>query len=736
MSDIISRLVTRRARLVLGLAALTVVVGAILGVGTFSRLQAGGFDDPTTESARAATIVREQLHLDAANLVLLVTAPAGSSVDDQTVSRVARAAADRLDGERDVRVLADYWRPGTTPASSLRSEDGGRALVVAHLEGDEDDFRTRMADLEPAYTRIESGVQTQTGGFVQAIADITNQVKRDLTLAEALAVPIVLVLLVLFLGSVTAGVLPLMVGVIAMIGTFAILRIAVAFTDVSIFSLNLTIALGLGLGIDYGLLIVNRFRDELELGRDIEAALDITVRTAGRTVAYSAATVAVALAALLAFPVYFLRSFAYAGISVVAVTAVAAVLVLPAMMRLLGQRVAHRRFGGSWSGIAATRRWERLVAAVMRRPLLNLVPALALLAILALPFSSVAFGLPDDRALPAGVSQARTVADVMRTEFTGPGTQPLVVVFPDSHSVSDGSLSSYAVTLSLLPHVMQVDSPTGAYAAGRWIAPGRTDLRTSAVALEVHFDGQAYGESAQDLVAAVRSTTAPGGALVGGATARFVDVNTTIGSRLPIVGGLIALTTFLLIFSFTGSIVLPLKAILLNIATMSAVLGAMVWVFQEGHGASLLGFTAMPLSVSIPPLMFCLAFGLSMDYTVFLLGRITEEHRNGADDATAVVRGLGRAGPIVTAAAVLMSATFLAFTSSKVSFIQMLGLGCALAVLLDATVVRGLMVPALMRLLGGANWWAPRPLQLLHARYGIGIRESGSPVALRHKENS
>jgi RND superfamily putative drug exporter len=354
---------------------------------------------------------------------------------------------------------------------------------------------------------------------------------------------------------------------------------------------------------------------------------------------------------------------------------------------------------------------------VTRRPVLTAVPALVVLGVLAAPLGSVAFGLPDDRAVPAQASQARQVGDVLRADFALHRADAVMVALPRTPA---SQAAGYAATLSRLPHVSQVDAASGRFVAGRPVGPGDPTLgHGDGSALRVVPDVEVYSPAAQDLVAAVRAAPAPGTRLVGGPTARFVDVNAAIASRLPLVAALMLLTTFVLIFAFTGSVVLPLKALVVTAAGLGAVVGAMAWIFQQGHGAGLLGFTPTPLSVSIPPLMFCLAFGLSMDYEVFLLGRIAEFHRAGLSTNRAVVEGQARTGRIVSAAAALMSVTFLAFATSQVSFIKMLGIGSALAVLLDATLIRGVLVPAMMQVMGRANWWAPAALGRLHRRLAL-----------------
>jgi RND superfamily putative drug exporter len=742
MAARLQHLVIRRARLVLVLSALLVAAAAVVGAGAVGKLQGGGFDDPASESSRARVALEQTFGQQQANLVVLVTAREGADVDDPAVAAEARAVVDRLRGERGVEVLGDYWSAQGPAAQSLRSKNATRALVVAHVDGGPDEAQERVADLSPAFTGTGSALSTQVGGYEQANLDITDRVTADLATAESLAVPLTLALLVVVFGSVVAGLLPLLVGGIAVAGTFAALSVMAEVTDVSVFALNLTTALGLGLAVDYSLLVVSRFREELARGRTTEDAVLATLRTAGRTVLFSSATIAVALSALLVFPLFFLRSFAYAGIAVVAVAALASLVTLPALLTVLGPRVDRLRVGrrsrrGS-AVPASSGGWSRLAWLVMRRPVLAATPVVGILLVLGLPFLGVTFGLPDDRVLPADVSQARQVGDVLRADFTSQDSGALPVVLPQ---VSGGSAADrtaavvrYAEDLSRVRDVARVDSPAGTVVAGRLVAPaapgqaeGMTEGAGAFVRVIPAVDPN--GAAAEDLVNAVRAVPAPtgtgtGGPLVGGPSAELVDSKATIAAGLLPAIALIAATTFVLLFLFTGSVVLPLKALVINAVSIVGVLGAMVWVFQEGHLSGLLGFTPTPLSLTMPLLMFCVAFGLSMDYEVFLLGRITEQRAAGADTTTAVAVGLERTGRIVTAAAALLAITFFAFVTSSVSFIQMFGLGTGLAIVLDATLVRAVLVPALMRIMGRANWWAPAPLKRLHAR--IGLREGGA----------
>lgn len=565
------------------------------------------------------------------------------------------------------------------------------------------------------------------GGSALVDAELQDISESDLKRAESVVLPGTLILLVLVFGSVVAAALPLLIGVLAIAGTLLVLSVLGSVTDVSVFALNLTTALGLGLGIDYGLLVVSRFREELAAGFLPRTAAVRTVRTAGHTIAFSAATVSAALATLLVFPPYFLRSFAYAGIAVVAIAAVSAVTVLPALLALLGKRVnawavPWRRTVRSGS---RSRFWEGLARIVVRRPLIAALPVIGLLTLLAAPFAHADFATPDDRALPAGAA-ARQTGDLVRDRFDMKGASALTVV--TTGVVPPGERAEYARRLSAFPQVAQVGGADGGFrygepatpavagsagagSAGAGVRPGgpvESPVRLSVVPL---VDPQSH--AAQRLVHDIRALPGPAGAevLVGGPSAVLVDAKATVGDRIPLALALISVTTFVLLLGFTRSLLLPLKAIALNALGLAAVLGAMVWVFQSGHLHQLLGFTPGPLSTTMPVLLFCIVFGLSVDYEVFVLARIKEAHDAGEDNSRSIVTGMARTGGIVTTAGALLAFTLLSFGTSRVSLLQFFGIGAGLGVLLDATLVRGVLVPALMRLAGGLNWWAPRPVR-------------------------
>jgi RND superfamily putative drug exporter len=453
------------------------------------------------------------------------------------------------------------------------------------------------------------------------------------------------------------------------------------------------------------------------------------MRTAGRTIAFSALTVAAALAALLVFPLYFLRSFAYAGIGVVAIAAGSALILMPALLSVLGHRVNAGKL--PWTRAdrgSSAPAWGRLASVVMRRPALTALPVIAVLAFVASPLLGATFGTPDETVLPASTS-VRHVSDALRTDFPGDQSTAIqVVTTGDTASVVD-----YATHLSTLPGAVRVDSSAGSFAAGHSLAtsvPAEAAMaHGSTQHLTIYTDLPGHSSAAQTLVRDARAVAAPGPqgstALIGGETARLIDTQHAITARLPYAIGLVVLTTFLVLFLFTGSLTQPLRALILNTLGLSASIGAMVWIFQDGHLSGLLGFTPRPMDTAMTVLLFCIAFGLSMDYEVFVTSRIKELHDAGATPAEAVSEGLGRTGRIVSTAAGLLAISFFAFGTASVSFLQMFGLGCGIAVLIDALLIRGVLVPAAMRVLGLHAWWAPRPLRRLHDR--IGLSEVGTP---------
>jgi RND superfamily putative drug exporter len=710
--------VRRRARLVLGLTAVLLAVAAVFGSGVFDSLKSGGFDDPASESTRARHLIETRFG-GQTNLVLLVHAKSGS-VDSRTVRAAGAELTAALDRMPGVANVASYW---STRLPSLKSADGTYAVVVGHVAGDDQQVADRTAAIVGRYSGDRGAITVLAGGEAAANRDVRAEVNRSLAVAEAIAVPLILVLLVIAFGSFAAALLPLLIGAIAIVGTFAELRLLGSVTDVSVFAVNLTTALGLGLSVDYALLMVSRFRECLAAGARVDDAVAQTMRTAGRTIVFSAVTVAAALATLLVFPQFFLRSFAYAGVGVVLIAAVAALVVVPAMLASLGHRVNAGRLPWVQAVRAGeSRKWGWLAATVMRRPLLTATPVVALLLLAASPLLGVSFGSPDQGTLPHRTA-SRQVADLIEARFAGNQAAATDVVVVGA--IAPEQLRAYARELSYLDGVGLVRSSVGAFALLSQVGDPAADLgRPDVQRLSVVITLPPKSAEAQRLIREIRMLPGPSGGrvLVSSADARLADTKHAIGVRLPLAGGLVGLTTFVVLLLFTGSVVQAVRALLLNTLSLAATLGVMTWIFQDGHLAGLLGFTPRALDTSMTVLLLCIGFGLSMDYEVFLISRIKELHDGEADTVTAVTQGLARTGRIVSTAAGLLAVSFFVFGTSTVNFLQMFGLGAGLAVLIDATLVRGVLVPATMRLLGPAAWYSPAVLGRLHGRVSRAAR--------------
>ena len=718
---VLGRFVFRRRWLVLVTTLLFIAASLYAGLSVFDRLKSGGFEDPSSESVRAAEVLAERFGAGGADLVVLVDPVGDVDVDDVAATEAAVSLGERIAAEPGVAEVTSYWSTGSP---GLASTDGTSGLLIVEVEGDEEEVEALAEPIITAYEGENDGLEVSFGGPLATGQAFGETIGEDLARAESIAIPISLVLLVLVFGSVVAAFLPVLIAGVAIVGTFLALYLITLVTDVSVFSINLATALGLGLAIDYSLFMVSRFREELATGTSTEDAIARTMQTAGRTVAFSALTVAVSLGALLIFPLYFLRSFGYAGIAVVLIAGAAAMFTLPALLSVLGPRVDKFRVGRAPRADRSGQFFGRVASAVMRRPVIIAAPIAILLAVLAIPFLGVSFGLPDDRSLPAD-STARLVGETLRSDYPGGATSLATVVLPRA---TEEDAAAVAERVSALDGVSLVDTVTGSYTGGELDAPPGPQsvgfAAGDAVYLEVGSAVEPLSPAGEALVGDIRDLELSGAALVGGEAAALVDSKSAIFGLAPVALAIIALTTFVLLFLMTGSVLVPVKAIVLNVLSLGATFGAMVWIFQDGHLSGLLGFTATgTLDTTTPILMFCIAFGLSMDYEVFLLSRIKEAHDLTGDTNLAVVTGLQRTGRIMTAAAAVLAVTFIAFSTSGVTFIKLMGVGLTLAILLDATIVRALLVPAFMRLAGEANWWAPAPLRRLHQR--IGINESG-----------
>jgi len=702
---------------VLAVAALVAVAAGVFGVPVAKSLCACGFDDPSSESAKAKELLTDRFNVGDVRMMVTVSSPDGA--DSGAARAVGTELADDLMRSPHVVSVTSLWTAPAPERPALVSRDGKSGLIVAGISGDESKLQEYTKDLSDRLVHDRDGVTVRAGGDAMVNVEITEQSRRDLLLMESLAIPISFVVLVWVFGGVLAAAVPLAVGGLAILGSLAVLRGVSSFTDVSIFALNLSAAMGLALAIDYTLLIISRYRDELTDGVSRDAALVQTMATAGRTVVFSAAIVALSMAMMVVFPMAFLKSFAYAGVATVAFAALAALFVTPAALVLLGDRLHAmdiRRLVDrilNWQEPVARTveqhalyRWTKTV---MRHAIPAGLAVVALLLLLGAPFLGVKWGFPDDRVLPTTAS-AHQVGDEMRTQFPDDSATAVTIVVPDATGPTQAEFDRYATDLARVADVVGV-SPVR-------IADGSAYLtvRSTAPLFSDASDAQLDGLHAVD---------GPGGreVLFAGTAQVNRDSVDAITSRLPVVLGLIVVIMFAVLFLLTGSVVIPLKALVLNVLSLSAAFGAMVWIFQDGHLDGL-GTTATGILVAnIPVLLFCIAFGLSMDYEVFLVSRIREfwlqTARTRADNDESVALGIARTGRVVTAAAVVMSISFAALIAAQVSFMRMFGLGLTLAILVDATLVRMVLLPAFMHVMGEWNWWAPKWMTKLHDRFGI-----------------
>jgi trehalose monomycolate/heme transporter len=702
------RVVYARRRLVLILAAIVVVGAAVWGTGVFGSLQsAGGFTAPGSQSQQESDLAARAFGRDAADVVVLYSSPRLTVHDAAFRTAVARTLAALP--AREVRSAATYWSTGSP---QFAGSGGHATYAVLELAGGTDSARTTN------YQAIEGrlaapGLSTQVGGQVPTMSAINKQVTSDIGRAEGISMPLLLVLLLVIFGSLAAASLPLAIGGIGILGSFAALRLLTLVTDVSIYSINITTILGLGLAIDYGLFMVSRFREELHRQDTTADAVAATVATAGRTVAVSGITVAVALASLMLFPEMFLRSMGYGGVATVLVDVVAALTVMPALLAVLGPRVNALRIRRRVQRPAQdeqTGAWYRIAHSVMRRPVVYVVVILLVLLALASPFRSITWGGTDARALPAG-APARVVAEALNHDFPGNPSSPIEVVTqlagPAAQSAQRAALAAYVSRLHHLPGVASA---------------ALTGVRGDVARVDLRYAADPYSAAARDIVTAARAVPPPAGghAYVGGVTAQLVDELSSLGHTLPWMALVMCLATFVLLFLAFGSVVLPLKAIVMNVLSLTATFGVIVWIFQEGHLSGLLRFTPTgTIDPSMPILMLAIIFGLSMDYEVFLLSRIRERYDVTGDNTAAVASGLQRTGGLITSLAFLLVIVVGAFSASGITFIKLMGVGMIVALVVDATLVRILLVPATMRLLGRANWWAPRPLRRVYRKFGI-----------------
>jgi putative drug exporter of the RND superfamily len=724
-----ARLCVAAPRRIIGIAMLLMVAAGVFGIPAAMSLSAGGFVDPTSESAGAAAILTEKFNQGDMDLVLLVSSASGAT--DGPARAAGKDIAQQLSQSPFVAQVTSPW--DAQPVPGLLSSDGKTAMILVALKGNENSAPKHAQALAERFARDRQGITVRAGGSAMVYEQVNQQTERDLLRMEIIAIPLSFIALVWVFGGLLAAALPLAVGGLAILGSLAVLRAIALVTNVSIFALNVTVALGFALAVDYTLLIISRYRDELADGTSRDEALVKTVTTAGRTVLFSSVTVALALVATALFPMYFLKSFAYAGTAVVAFAALSAVVVAPAAIALIGDRLdalnvlglCRRAFRCPAPAQRTVERsfWYRTAKLVMRRAIPVGLAVTAFLLALGAPFLGVRWGYPDDRVLPAS-SSARVVGNRIRSEFRTNFETRVKLVLPDTGGLSTTDLNNYAMQLSLVSDVAAVSSPTGTFAGGEFRGPpsAPAGMTGGSAYLTVDSTAPLYTQASEVQLARLHAIAPPRHrpVQIAGTAQTNRDCVDAITSRLPVVLGFIAIVTLVLLFLLTGSVLLPLKAVLLNVLSLTAAFGALVWIFQDGNLGAAGTTSTGTLAANVPVLMFCIAFGLSMDYEVFLLSRIREywlgSPRTRAGNDESIALGLARTGRVITAAALLMSISFAALSAAGVSFMRMFGLGLTLAVLVDATLVRILLVPAFMHVLGGLNWWAPKPLARWHRR--------------------
>jgi RND superfamily putative drug exporter len=715
--------VYRRRKAVLLVGLVVIVLAGLWGGSVTKRLSGGGYYDPNSESVIAANDIKDKLAVPSSDATVLFTSEKLPVTDPRVASSIENALASLPHD-----VVPGYVSFATTQQPRLISTDKRATYATLQLAGDTDAKQTASFETTKSLLARANlpGITVDYAGLVPLNKEISGQVSDDLKRAEALSLPIVLILLVVIFGSLASASLPLAVGICGIVSAFAVLRLLTTFVSVSIFAQNLVTMLGLGLAVDYALFMVSRFREELPQQPDTRAAVLRTMATAGRTVAFSGVTIAGSAASLILFPEPFLRSMGYGGVAVVLVDVVASLTVLPALLAVLGPRVDALRVPRPWKRKTTEQQaghgaWYRLAHSVMRRPLLYAIPIVVLLVVMAAPFKNVTFGGYSTKVMPK-TSHARMVTDRLSQEFPGNAASPMQIVVetaPDQDAVTE-----YLARLQNTPGVTSAQV---------------TATKGDNALIQVGYDGDPISTQARSTLDDVRKVRTPPGStvLVGGATAFLVDQLDSIGHVLPWMLTVMAVAMFFLLFLAFGSVVLPIKAIIMNTLSIGASFGAVTWIFQSGHLSGLFHFSKLGyLDATDPILMLAVVFGLSMDYEVFLLSRIREEWdaaRNSGESPAArnqhaVAMGLQRSGRIITSAAALLVVVIGAFATSEVTTLKLLGVGMALAILVDATIVRALLVPAVMRLLGGFNWWAPAPLTRWWDKHGLHESDDAAPA--------
>jgi RND superfamily putative drug exporter len=693
MFEKLGSLIVKRKRPIFILFLVAIFSAGAIGTSVFGKLDSGGYNDPKSDSAKAFEYLTDVFKVKDPAVVLVVETPNG--VTDPTAVATATKLESKLKNEVGVGSTLSYWSAGGAP--TLKSSDGNSAFLFLYSEDVEwDNVQGLGKRIQEKYegkfenlTIYASG----TGVFAHAI---NTKIADDLKLSEAISIPLTFILLVFVFGGLVASSMPLIVGVSAILGSLFVIYLLTLVTGVSVFALNLITGLGLGLGIDYSLLIVNRFREELHAGKTVDEAIKKTVATAGKTVFYSGLTVVITLAALIIFPLMFLKSFGYAGVTVVIMAVLGALIALPALLAILGKRIDKAVVRKGALKPKEDGRWAQTARFVMRKPVSVVVLSLVILTVLAAPIKNIVFSQVDSRVLPAS-NPAAYAAQLITERFPGQEGNPIEIIIPTGANKIE-QINKYTQEISKVSGIVRVGEPQILGNDVRVVAIHDMGPRTPA---------------AEALIKQIRAIAAPDQTLVGGVAADYADTQIGIAKTMPWALTWIAIGVLVLLFVFTGSLILPIKAVILNILSLAATLGLITWIFVDGNLKWLVGDFTTTGSVDTGSIILVavVAFGLSMDYELFLLSRIKEEHDAGRSNIESVATGLQRSARIITAAAGLLAIVFASFVLSGVTSIKMLGFGVAFAIILDATLVRALLVPALMRLFGERNWWAPNSLK-------------------------
>ena len=685
--------IVRRKKLIFTLFVAAIIASGGIGSAVFGKLESGGYSDLNSDSAKAFEYLTDVFKVKEPVVVLVVETKDGLTKPESV------AAATKLEQEiksiPGVESTLSYWSAGGAP--SLKSSDGNSAFLFIYSKSVEWEAIESLGEqVGKKYDGNYENLRIYASGTGVFASAINKKIADDIKLSEAISIPLTFILLVFVFGGLVASGMPLLVGVSAILGSFLVMYLLTLFTGVSIFALNLITGLGLGLGIDYSLLIVNRFREELHTGKSVDEAIKRTVSTAGKTVFYSGLTIVITLASLMLFPLMFLKSFGYAGVTVVVMAVLGSLVALPALLAILGKRIDKAVIRKSAITPKEDGRWAQTARFVMRKPLAVVVLSLVILSILAAPIKNIVFSQVDSRVLPAN-NPAAFASKIISDRFPGQEGNPVEIVIPKGALVQP-EVRKYISEVAKVEGVVRVSEPQ-IYG---------DDLRITAV--HSMPPRTLKGES---LIKDIREIKSPEGTLIGGIAADYADTQIGIAKTMPWALTWIAIGVLILLFVFTGSIILPIKAVILNILSLAATLGAITWIFVDGHLRWLVGDFTVTGAVDTGSIILVavVAFGLSMDYELFLLSRIKEEHDAGKSNIESVAIGLQRSARIITAAAGLLAIVFASFIISGVTSIKMLGFGVAFAILLDATLVRALLVPALMRLFGERNWWAPKSMK-------------------------